>query len=119
MQPGRQPNRLVQEPVNLFQPQAFVFKNADNHAARFGAEVDGDISVSSCRLSYSANSRRATSIVTRSSHRVTAERSRTASLHSTIELMRVGLFIPCYIDQFYPQVGLATLDLLERHGIAG
>jgi L-lactate dehydrogenase complex protein LldE len=27
---------------------------------------------------------------------------------------RVGLFIPCYIDQFYPDVGLATLELLER-----
>jgi L-lactate dehydrogenase complex protein LldE len=28
----------------------------------------------------------------------------------------VGLFIPCYIDQLYPDVGLATLELLERHG---
>jgi L-lactate dehydrogenase complex protein LldE len=28
--------------------------------------------------------------------------------------MHVGLFIPCYIDQFYPDVGLATLELLER-----
>jgi hypothetical protein len=25
--------------------------------------------------------------------------------------MRVGLFIPCYVDQFYPQVGIATLQL--------
>lgn len=31
--------------------------------------------------------------------------------------MHVGLFIPCYIDQFYPQVGLATLELLERQGL--
>lgn len=31
--------------------------------------------------------------------------------------MRVGLFIPCYIDQFYPRVGLATLELLNRHGM--
>jgi len=31
--------------------------------------------------------------------------------------MRVGLFIPCYIDQFYPQVGLATVDVLERFGV--
>ena len=31
--------------------------------------------------------------------------------------MRIGLFIPCYIDQFYPQVGVATLDLLERQGL--
>ncbi|MGE0610569.1 MAG: (Fe-S)-binding protein [Pirellulales bacterium] len=27
---------------------------------------------------------------------------------------RVGLFIPCYIDQLYPQVGMATVELLER-----
>jgi len=31
--------------------------------------------------------------------------------------MQVGLFIPCYIDQLYPRVGLATLRLLERHGV--
>jgi L-lactate dehydrogenase complex protein LldE len=30
--------------------------------------------------------------------------------------MRVGLFIPCYIDQFYPRVGLATVEVLQRHG---
>lgn len=30
--------------------------------------------------------------------------------------MKVGLFIPCYIDQFYPQVGVATLELLEKYG---
>jgi L-lactate dehydrogenase complex protein LldE len=30
--------------------------------------------------------------------------------------MRVGLFIPCYIEQFYPQVGLATAQVLERYG---
>jgi L-lactate dehydrogenase complex protein LldE len=28
----------------------------------------------------------------------------------------VGLFIPCYVDQLFPQVGLATLDLLEAGG---
>ncbi|HEY4937233.1 MAG TPA: (Fe-S)-binding protein [Puia sp.] len=28
--------------------------------------------------------------------------------------MNVDLFIPCYIDQFYPNVGIATLQLLER-----
>jgi L-lactate dehydrogenase complex protein LldE len=26
----------------------------------------------------------------------------------------VGLFIPCYVDQSYPEVGLATVKLLER-----
>lgn len=31
--------------------------------------------------------------------------------------MRVGLFVPCYIDQFYPQVAIATLELLERLGV--
>lgn len=30
--------------------------------------------------------------------------------------MTVALFIPCYIDQFYPQVGRATLHLLESLG---
>lgn len=30
--------------------------------------------------------------------------------------MRVGLFVPCYIDQFYPQVAVATLELLEKLG---
>ena len=28
--------------------------------------------------------------------------------------MKVGLFIPCYIDQFYPNVAIATLQLLEK-----
>ncbi len=31
--------------------------------------------------------------------------------------MRVGLFIPCYIDQCYPRVGLATLEVLRRCGV--
>ncbi len=31
--------------------------------------------------------------------------------------MQVGLFIPCYIDQFYPQVGMATVRLLEKFGV--
>ena len=29
----------------------------------------------------------------------------------------VALFIPCYIDQFYPQAGAATARLLGRHGV--
>ena len=31
--------------------------------------------------------------------------------------MLVGLFIPCYIDQLYPQVGMATVEVLERLGV--
>lgn len=31
--------------------------------------------------------------------------------------VRVGLFIPCYIDQFFPDVGLATVELLQRFGV--
>ena len=27
-------------------------------------------------------------------------------------MTEVGLFIPCYVDQFYPQVGPATVTLL-------
>ena len=30
--------------------------------------------------------------------------------------MRVALFVPCYVDQFYPQVAVATLQLLEKFG---
>jgi L-lactate dehydrogenase complex protein LldE len=30
--------------------------------------------------------------------------------------MRVGLFIPCYVDQLYPRVGVATLRILEHFG---
>lgn len=30
--------------------------------------------------------------------------------------MRIGLFIPCYVDQFYPRVGVAALRLLEHFG---
>jgi L-lactate dehydrogenase complex protein LldE len=32
-------------------------------------------------------------------------------------LGRVGLFIPCYIDQAYPHVGLATVRVLEKLGV--
>jgi L-lactate dehydrogenase complex protein LldE len=31
--------------------------------------------------------------------------------------MKVALFIPCYVDAFFPEVGIATLELLERLGI--
>src|SRR5271167_4084184 len=31
--------------------------------------------------------------------------------------MRIGLFIPCYIDAIYPKVGIAALELLERIGV--
>lgn len=27
---------------------------------------------------------------------------------------KIGLFIPCYVDQFYPNVAIATLELLEK-----
>ena len=32
-------------------------------------------------------------------------------------IMKVGLFIPCYINQFYPKVGIATLEILEKCGV--
>ena len=31
--------------------------------------------------------------------------------------MKIGLFIPCYIDQLYPNVAIATLELLEKLGL--
>jgi L-lactate dehydrogenase complex protein LldE len=30
---------------------------------------------------------------------------------------KIGLFIPCYIDLVYPEVGIATLELLEKFGL--
>ncbi|GGP18406.1 (Fe-S)-binding protein [Silvimonas iriomotensis] len=30
--------------------------------------------------------------------------------------MKVALFIPCFIDAFFPEVGIATLELLEKTG---
>lgn len=31
--------------------------------------------------------------------------------------MRVALFVPCYVDQLWPEVGLASAELLERLGV--
>jgi L-lactate dehydrogenase complex protein LldE len=31
--------------------------------------------------------------------------------------MKVALFVPCFIDAFHPDVGIATLELLERLGV--
>lgn len=31
--------------------------------------------------------------------------------------MTIGLFIPCYVDQFYPKAAIATLQLLQKQGL--
>ncbi len=31
--------------------------------------------------------------------------------------MKAALFVPCYVDAFFPEVGIATLELLERLGV--
>ena len=31
--------------------------------------------------------------------------------------MRIGLFIPCYVDALYPEVGVATYKLLKSLGL--
>lgn len=31
-------------------------------------------------------------------------------------MMKIALFVPCYVDQFYPQAAKATLHLLEKLG---
>jgi len=31
--------------------------------------------------------------------------------------MKVALFVPCYVDAFFPEVGVATLELLEKLGV--
>ena len=30
--------------------------------------------------------------------------------------MKVALFVPCYMDQIYPQAAMATLEVLEKYG---
>ena len=30
--------------------------------------------------------------------------------------MKISLFVPCYMDQMYPDVAMATLNLLEKYG---
>lgn len=37
-------------------------------------------------------------------------------LFPRLPMPTIGLFIPCYVDQLFPKVGLATLDLLESLG---
>lgn len=32
--------------------------------------------------------------------------------------MKIGLFIPCYIDQFYPRVGIAVYEFLRRYNLS-
>jgi L-lactate dehydrogenase complex protein LldE len=32
--------------------------------------------------------------------------------------MTVGLFIPCYVNQFYPKAAKATLELLQKFGVS-
>ena len=31
--------------------------------------------------------------------------------------MKIGLFIPCYIDQLYPHIGMATLKVVQDQGV--
>ena len=31
--------------------------------------------------------------------------------------MKIGLFIPCYVDALYPEVGVATFKLLKSLGL--
>lgn len=31
--------------------------------------------------------------------------------------MKIGLFVPCYVEQFYPSAAIATLKLLEKFGV--
>ena len=32
-------------------------------------------------------------------------------------IMKIGLFIPCYVDALYPEVGVATYKLLKHLGL--
>jgi len=43
--------------------------------------------------------------------------TKSSSRKTSPEDMTIGLFVPCYIDMVYPEVGIATLELLERFGL--
>jgi L-lactate dehydrogenase complex protein LldE len=43
--------------------------------------------------------------------------ARLAQRYVKVHSMEVALMIPCYVDVFYPQVGIVTLELLERLGV--
>src|SRR6266403_3533758 len=46
-----------------------------------------------------------------------SERPNPAELSNGVrEASKIGLFIPCYIDAFFPEVAIATLELLEKLG---
>ena len=36
------------------------------------------------------------------------------TLHEIISIMKIGLFIPCYVDALYPEVGVAAYKLLKH-----
>jgi L-lactate dehydrogenase complex protein LldE len=48
------------------------------------------------------------------SSRAASGRERDVSSRRNVRESQVGLMIPCYIDLFYPEVGVATLELLEK-----
>ncbi len=37
-------------------------------------------------------------------------------METSITMKKVNLFIPCFIDQFYPEVGFATVKILKKLG---
>jgi Fe-S oxidoreductase len=43
--------------------------------------------------------------------------SRSSNRSKLGKQVRVGLFVPCYVDMIFPEVGIATLQLLERFGL--
>src|ERR1700677_653041 len=38
------------------------------------------------------------------------------TLNRTASRVKISLFIPCFVDQFYPQVGMSIVQVLERLG---
>jgi L-lactate dehydrogenase complex protein LldG len=36
--------------------------------------------------------------------------------HGSLGSVKVALFVPCYIDAYFPEVGIAPLEILERLG---
>jgi hypothetical protein len=48
---------------------------------------------------------------------VMATLNQSSRLQTSPQDLKIGLFMPCYIDLVYPEVGIATLELLEKFGL--
>src|SRR5437870_2086129 len=82
------------------------------HAAGFGKSVGG-IQKSGQRERCGARFQRAANAFSRIPDQARRRESVAEKRH---RFMKVTLFIPCFVDMFYPNVGISVVQILERLG---